>query len=398
MYNLEGFASFRLSTGGLIYRLLNLLRIQLPGQYSFKRRHITLITLCWLPLLLLTATEGNLFSSSIDSPFIYDIIPYVRYLIVLPLLINADLIIDQLIVSVLQSISTSGILGNDNRDKYNKAVEKLTQRKDSYIADIVILLISYGVVLSYLNNLEELSVSTTFTNWMIIHSDTGARLSNAGWWYLLVSSPVLQIILYRWFWRFYLWIEFMFRVSRIKLNLQPTHPDLAGGLGILKNSESAFILIALAFAALLSAGLAEDILYTDKTLAESLPDIIAFIITAIIIMTLPMIFFTKQLATARRWGRVVYGDLGYRLSDAFDNKWGDPSNESNGNELLKTADSSVVCDYADIYNVVDDMRLMPISLKGYFIQSAVLVMPFIPLILTEHSLRDILRRVMETMI
>ena len=398
MNKVKDYESFRLSTGGLIYRLLNLLRIQQPESYSFKRRHITLIALCWLPLLLLTAIEGNLFNSSIDSPFIYDLIPYVRYLIVLPLLINADLIIDQLVVSVLQSISTSGILGSGNREKYNKAVEKLTQRKNSYIADIVILVISYGVVLSYLNNLEELSVSTTFTNWMIIQGDSGVQLSNAGWWYLLVSSPVLQLILYRWFWRFYLWIEFMFRISRIKLDLQPTHPDLAGGLGILKISESAFILIAIAFAALLSAGLAEDILYTDTTLAQSLTDIAAFIITAIVIMTIPMVFFTKQLAETRRWGRVVYGDLGLRLSVAFDNKWGDPSNESNGEELLKTADSSVVCDYADIYNVVDDMRLIPISLKGYFLQSAILVFPFIPLILTEHSLRDILTRLFETLI
>ncbi len=398
MYNAEGFESFRLSTGGLVYRLLKLLHIQQPDNYSFKRRHIALITLCWLPLLLFTAIEGNLFNTSIDSPFIYDLTPYVRYLIVLPLLINADVIIDQLIISVLQSVSTSGILGDDNKEKYNKAIEKLSQRKDSYIADIVILVISYSVVLSYLSNLEELSVSTTFTNWIITHGDTGARLTHAGWWFLLVSSPVLQIILYRWFWRFYLWVEFLYRVSRIELKLQPTHPDLAGGLGILKNGESAFILIAIAFGALLSVGLAEDILYTDMTLIQSLPDIIGFIVIAIVLMTLPMFFFTKQLAMTRRWGRVVYGDLGHRLSNAFDKKWGDTSDLSNGDELLKTADSSVVCDYADIYNVVDDMRFIPISLKGYFLQLTVLAIPFIPLILTEYSLTDILKRVIDTLV
>ena len=398
MNKTDDYESFRLSTGGLIYRLLNLLHIQQPGSYCLKRRHLVLITLCWLPLLMLTAVEGTLFNTSIDSPFIYDLTPYVRYLIVLPLLINADIIIDQLIVSVLQSISTSGILGDDNKDKYNKAVEKLSQRKDSYIADIVIVVISYSVVLSYLTILEELNVSTVFTNWITTHGDAGTQLSNAGWWFVLVSSPVLQIILYRWFWRFYLWVEFLYRISRINLKLQPTHPDLAGGLGILKNGESAFILIAIAFGALLSAGLAEDILYTDVTLLQSLPDILGFIIIAIILMTLPMFFFTKQLAMTRRWGRVVYGDLGHRLSIAFDNKWGDKSDESNGDELLKTADSSVVCDYADIYNVVDNMRYMPISLKGYFLQLSVLVIPFIPLILTEYSLTEILKRVIDTLI
>jgi hypothetical protein len=173
---------------------------------------------------------------------------------------------------------------------------------------------------------------------------------------------------------------------------------LSGGLGILKNGASAFILIAIAFGALLSVGLAEDILYTEVTLIQSLTDILGFIIIAIILMTLPMFFFSKQLAMTKRWGRVVYGDLGHRLSIAFDNKWGDTSNESNGEELLKTADSSVVCDYADIYNVVENMRIIPMSLKGYFLQLAILVIPFTPLVLTEHSLLDILKRVIDTLI
>ena len=217
MIKTEEYESFRLSTGGLIYKLLSLLYIQQPGSYSLKRRHIALITLCWLPLLLLTAIDGNLFNTNIDSPFIYDLTPYVRYMIVLPLLINADVIIDKLIISVLQSISTSGILGDDNKDKYNKAVVMLSQRKDSVIADILILIFSYSVVLSSLSNLDELSVSTTFTNWITTHGDAGTQLTYAGWWFVLVSSPVLQIILYRWFWRFYLWVEFLLHLTRINL-------------------------------------------------------------------------------------------------------------------------------------------------------------------------------------
>lgn len=124
--NIEDLESFKLSTGGLVYRLLNILRIQKPGQYSLKRRHLVLITLCWLPLLLLPAIEGNLYNTHIDLPFVFDLTPYVRYLIVLPLLINADVIIDQLILSILQSVSTSGILGDKNKHHFSEAVYKLS--------------------------------------------------------------------------------------------------------------------------------------------------------------------------------------------------------------------------------------------------------------------------------
>jgi hypothetical protein len=390
--------SFRLSSGGLFHSLLQRLHIQQPGRYSLRRRNVVLIILCWLPLLLLSMIEGNLFNAAIELPFVYDPTPYIRYLVVLPMLVNADLIVDKLITSMLQSLRASGILGDDNEGLYCQYVEKLSHRKDSAIADIIIIVISYGMVLVLLANVDQLAVGTGFSNWMTNEGGNGPELTAAGWWLLLVSSPVLQIIMYRWFWRFYLWCEFLFRVSRLKLVLQPTHPDLAGGLGILRNSESAFILIALAFGALLSVGLAEDIMHTDTTLKQTVPAIATYIILAIIIMSLPMTFFTRQLLEARRWGRVVYGDLGYRLSKAFDKKWGDPLDQSSGVELLKTADSSTVCDYADIYDVVNNMRFAPLSLKGYIRQVIMLAFPFVPLILTEYSLQDIVKRILTTVV
>lgn len=392
------FESFRLSTGGLISRLFHLSRIQKPGAYSIHRRLILIIVLCWLPLVLLTAIEGNFYNTHIELPFIYDIQPYVRYLLILPFLIVAGTIIDPLIRYVIQSIGTSGILGDSNKVKFYETIEKLAQRKDSYAADIVIIIISYTIVLSFLANLEKFDASSEYTNWIVIKSESGVGLTLAGWWFILVSSPALQIILFRWFWRFYLWSHFLFQLSRIKLDLQPAHPDLAGGLGILKNSENAFIMIYFALGSMLSVSLAVDIIYTDVTLEQVLPIIISYIIVAIIVMTIPLFFFSHQLASTRRWGLVIYGDLGYRLSRAFQNKWGDPSDQTNGDELLKTADSSVVCDYSDIYTTVKEMRFIPISVKGLLTQSCALIIPFLPLVFTEQSLPYIIRRILESLI
>lgn len=394
----DEYNSFRLSAGGLIYRFFTSIRLQDPDKTTTLRRHSVLVTLSWLPLILLTAIEGNLVNSELDLPFIYDLKPYVRYLIVLPILIEADGIIDHLISDILRNISTSGILGDDGKNAYNKAVDQLAKRKDSNIADIVILIISMVIVLSLFANLENLDVSSEFTNWMTVYGDTKATLTYAGWWFILVSSPILQIALYRWFWRFYLWSEFLYRVSKIKLNLQPTHPDMAAGLGILRNSESAFTLIAFAFGSMLSVAVAEDILYTDMTLIQSLPIVAVYIGIAIIIMTLPLLFFSKQIAIVRRSGRVVYGNLGYRLSRAFDEKWGNPSDQTNGDELLKTADASAVCDYADVYSNVRSVRIIPISLRGYLEQILVLIIPFLPLVLTEYSITDVLKRIIDTLV
>ena len=389
---------FRLSTGGLFNSILLRLHIREPDSYSTRRRILVLTTLCWLPLLLLTAYEGNLLNQKLDIPFIYDLKPYVRFLIVIPLLIVADGLIDPLIASNLQSIGSSGIISETHKKVYQKAVEQFRLKKDSYLADIIILLIIAIVVFSFIINLEDLDTDNAFTQWSIILENNEPQLTYAGWWFILVSSPILQIILFRRFWRFYLWVEFLFRLSRLKLRLQPTHPDLSGGLGILKNGEASFILIFFAFGALLSVSLAEEIMYDDMTLLQAQPIIAVYIVIAILIMTLPLVFFTGQLIKAKRWGRVVYGGLGYRLSQAFDKKWGDPEDRASGEKLLKTADASAVCDYSDIYDVVREMRYLPIRVKDLVAQAFVLALPFMPLVFTEIPVRVVVKHVMDAVI
>jgi len=86
------------------------------------------------------------------------------------------------------------------------------------------------------------------------------------------------------------------------------------------------------------------------------------------------------------------------LSRAFDEKWGNPADQTNGDELLKTADSSAVCNYAEIYSNVRSVRIIPISLRGYLEQIIVLIIPFLPLVLTEYSITDVLKRIMETLV
>ena len=63
--------------------------------------------------------------------------------------------------------------------------------------------------------------------------DGDIRFTAAGGWYLLISGPMFQIILFLWFWRFLIWAAFLFRISRLSLRPRPTDPDLVGGLGYL---------------------------------------------------------------------------------------------------------------------------------------------------------------------
>jgi hypothetical protein len=56
----------------------------------------------------------------------------------------------------------------------------------------------------------------------------------------------------RWYFRIFIWMRFLWQVSRIELSLVPTHPDRVGGLGFLGNTVYAFTPLAVAHGAQLA--------------------------------------------------------------------------------------------------------------------------------------------------
>ncbi|MEA3410036.1 MAG: hypothetical protein U9R74_00665 [Pseudomonadota bacterium] len=375
-----------------MYRLSVHLHLQETGKHDITRRIVVLLALAWFPVIGLAAVEGNLINTSLDVPLLHDVKFYTRYLVSLPMLLLAGAVVDPLVAATIVSFGESGVIDESNEGKFNEAVRNLNSRKESMVADVVIvgaiLLIALGVI----TFTDQQSPYGAFSNWLSFSDNGETRLTHAGWWYLMVSSPILMIVLFRWVWRYLIWCEFLFRVSRIKLRLEPTHPDLAGGLGILKIGGFAFIMVFLSFGSMVSAALAQEILYTDSTLTQMQIVVLGYVIILLFVMKLPLFFFAAQLVKAKGLGRLVYGALGYRLSQAFDEKWGRSVIRESGGRLLEATDSSTVCDYADVYGAVRDMRIAPIGLRDYLVQAAILALPFLPLVLTEISLTEMLNR------
>ena len=92
--------------------------------------------------------------------------------------------------------------------------------------------------------------------WYATVVDGVLQLSPAGYWYTFVSIPIYQFIFLRWYFRLFIWFRFLWQVSRLDLRLIPTHPDRAGGLGILGNTALMFAPILTAQGAVLSGVMA----------------------------------------------------------------------------------------------------------------------------------------------
>jgi hypothetical protein len=397
MSNTTAAQSFKLSTGGLFYTLLLKVRIIEEDKYHARRLILLFIGITWLTLLILSAIEGGLYEAGIGISFLTDINPHVRYLIVAPILLMAGQIIDPLVAGVIQHLKTSGLLPDNSHAEYSTAVDNLVRRRDSTGADIVIIIIALGVSWLAMPGYGETELGKVST-WLWTTEGKSLSVTPAGWWYILVAAPLSQVLLYRWFWRFLIWIGFLYRVSQIRLALLPTHGDLTGGLSILANGQFAFVVVFFAFGALLSSGVAHEMLVDGSTLKEMQPVIYGFVAISVVVMVAPLLLFTQDLVNAKRHGRREYGALGYRLSNAFDKKWNqEEAPMEQGKEILTAVDPSALADYNAIYETVSGMHAFPMKIRTIALLAVILYVPFAPLILIEIPFEEVLSRLLNTL-
>ena len=387
-----------LSAGGLLYLAQRWIRGPESPDFPIPVQMLTAIALLWLPLVILSLFEGSLTGTEVAQPLFADIVPHVRFLIAIPLLLLADLVIDPSTSAATRNLESGGIVPHAEQPRFQEALTDMRRALDSAWPDIVIIVLAFAITWLFKPGYGDSALQAVTTSWMWSVHDGEVRYSTAGWWYLLISGPMFQVILFRWFWRFYIWAAFLFRVSRLSLALQPAEPDLAGGLGYLGIAQQSFVAVFFAFATVASSTIAHDILSKGGTFRDELPGIVVLVLAFVVVIYAPLLFFSKQLFVARRTGLNEYGSLGYSLSEAFHQKWIREGDKEVGKELLASADPSALADYTAAYDNVRAMRSIPATFRGVLMVAGVLLVPFLPLALTEFSLQELLKRLVDSLV
>ena len=181
---------------------------------------------------------------------------------------------------------------------------------------------------------------------------SGTTITLAGWWYILVSLPILFFFLARWIWVFLLWAGFLFRVSRLDLELTPTHPDRSGGLGFLGWGLASFALVLLAVSAVMSGGFAYEILHRGSSLNSLKYHVIVFVVVAIVILHVPCSCSPAGWCSAGFKALLEFGALIWRHDRAFDEKWIKPPHAKRESPL-GSPDASSLADIAAAFEHVE---------------------------------------------
>ena len=210
------------------------------------------------------------------------------------------------------------------------------------------------------------------------------------------EHPVIQFLTVRWYFRFVVWARFLWHVSRIPLNLEPTHPDATAGLHFLSRSGRAYNVVLLALGTILSGMIANRIFYEGAKLLDFKVEIVGTVALVLFAVLGPLLVFTPQLRAARRKGMEEYGSLGQQYAREFNRKWirGDRSPDE---PLLGSADIQSLADLRNGYQVVENIRLMPFGMKNVTALAVTMLVPVAPLLLTTFSLEQLIDRVLTTL-
>jgi len=382
--------NFSLVLGGPLYQLFRRVRLSDDAMQMVRRRIVMISLVAWLPLLMLSVFEGNFLGTNVAVPFLMDIEVHVKFLLTVPLLILAELVVHQRMRPIAQSFLDRNLIPESAFERFDEIINSAFRLRNSVLAEVLMIVLVYGLgVLVVWRNFTALDTAT----WYGAPVSGGSQLSLAGIWYGFVSLPIFQFLLVRWYFRIFIWARFLWQVSRIKLRLIPTHPDRLGGLGFLSGTVYAFGVLVLAHGTLLAGQIANRIFFLDASLPQFKGEIALTVVFLMCLVFGPLLVFSVQLSQTKRTGSREYGTLAERYVRAFDDKWlrgGAPADEP----LVGSGDIQSLNDLAGSYDIVKTMRIVPITRDTMIQLTATLLAPLVPLALTMMPLEELLKKML----
>jgi len=374
--------------GGLLLRLA--WSVGLPHtDAGLVRLGLIFAAVTWAPLALLTAL-GHLLASGSPIPFVRSLGTHTRLLIAIPLFFVAEMAFNRRVRNAIGGLVEDDIVRTNDRPRLHGALIAATRWRHTWVLE------------------AGLAIPTLFLIWGGFRADipsdvitwrttSGGRLTLAGWWYILVSLPIFQFLFWRWWARFLIWCGVLWATARLHLRLIPTHPDLAGGLGVLGIVHVALAPLGFGASAMVASTFAEQILYGGARLQSFALPLTGVVVGTTLVLVAPLFFFAGQLIKAKQQGLVEYGGLASRYVQAFDAKWvrGNPPPDE---PVLGSADVQSLADLANSFDVIHSMRLAPIARSQILLILGATALPVAPMVLLVFPLDEIVRGIVKTIL
>lgn len=349
----------------------------------FKQTHwkiLFLLLLTWLPLFISTL----FFNSKTNGVTIFsDFDLHIRFLILLPAIVYMERRVDLPFNNFLDEMKH--IIGEEDQGKYDRFIISLMKVITSKIPEVLFYILFYSLLFIYWDDIVMLSKKD------YLFTSDRSQLNFSGWYYLLLSLPFFQLMIFRWIFRWVMWAYMIFKISKFKLQIDPVHADIMGGLEFINLIPIFFSFLVFLIASIIASNIGFEIVFEGQSLKPYAFQIAFFSLFFPILNYSPLFFFTRKMFKAKTNGIIHFGRLIREHNVAYFQKWIYNRNETQ-DELLGSVDNSSLSDINGSYTMTQSLRIIPINSQFFISTVLVGVLPYLPLLLTQYSITELFKQ------
>jgi hypothetical protein len=380
-----GVDRFLIAHGGPFYALQERLGLLHERALNAGRRAALLVGLAWGVPLVLSVLTGHAIGAAASRPFLLDLGAWARFFIAIGIFVLMERLVEQRLRAHLRQFVRAPLLAPAAIPAAAEAVVRALRRRDLRAAELVCVAAAYAITLVGV----WLALGAAASSWLVTIGPEGARLTAAGWWCVLVSSPLFWFLLLRWLWRHAVWGLLLRDLARLELRLVATHPDGAGGVAFIGQYPNAFAAFVFALACVLGAAIAHNLLQGGLTTAAYGQLMAAWLVVVMILLGAPLLAFSKPLRQLKEATLLAAGSVATRRERAVER-------ELLGDNMAAPADvdataATEIPDPSKLYAAAKKLSTFLISRAAILPVAAAALLPLVAAGVTQLPFRELLK-------
>jgi hypothetical protein len=388
---MEGFPDtasvFSIVRGDPLFRFQRALKLVSDEHLFVARRAVFFALLAWVPLAAAAYFVAGDSARHGAESFLWHIGVHARCLIAIPLLIIAEVRADWMSGRIISQFTSAGLVPESERARFDEVLQRTTRLRDAWWVWLAMAaLVATTAVLGIRR--------PTIAHEMVWATRSDGTLGPAAWWFFLVVRPLGATLTLAWLWRLVVTVILLRRVTSLKLDLIPSHPDRAAGLGFVEQTMVIFSPVVLAISATVCAHEAHFVLKHGVLVQSLKVQAIGFVIILLAVFLSPLFAVAPALRVFRRRVYFEYASLVGRVDAAFDRRWV-RDRGADATDTLDRSDFSALADAQTVFETTASVRPLPISKASILTVLIPALIPMLLLIAVQVPVKEILARIAE---
>lgn len=293
---------FLASHGGPFFELQRRLNLLHDRALQVGRRAVLFVAVAWGVPLILSLVQGRAFVSPDGEPYLLDLGAWARFFVAVGLFVLSEKQVEDRLRLNLAQFVRAPLLDPTSYGSAAAAVVSALRRRNSRHAEIFCLLLAcLGTIGTYLR-----FHGAEISGWAASTSPAGNAFTPAGWWALLVSTPLFIFLLLRGLWRHLVWALLLREIAALKLRLVATHPDGKGGLAFIAAYPNAYASFVFGASCAVAVALARTVFEEGVSSQAFTGVLLVWLLIVLALFAFSLQAFAKPLSELKQRSLMIY--------------------------------------------------------------------------------------------